>query len=41
MPFAIPFPDIGPDLFSVELFGGSFSLRYYALAYIVGILIGY
>ncbi|RDC71763.1 prolipoprotein diacylglyceryl transferase [Rhodovulum sp. 12E13] len=37
----IPFPDIGPDLFSVELFGMSFALRWYALAYIAGILIGW
>jgi len=37
----IPFPDIGPELFSVELFGISFALRWYALAYIAGILIGW
>ena len=37
----IPFPDIGPDIFSVELFGVSFALRWYAMAYIVGILIGW
>ncbi len=37
----IPFPDIGPDLVSVELWGMSFALRWYALAYIAGILIGW
>lgn len=37
----IPFPDIGPDIFSVELFGVSFALRWYAVAYIAGILIGW
>lgn len=37
----IPFPDISPELFSVSLFGIDFALRWYALAYIVGILIGW
>lgn len=37
----IPFPDIGPDLFTVTLFGITLSLRWYALAYIAGILIGW
>jgi phosphatidylglycerol:prolipoprotein diacylglycerol transferase len=37
----IPFPDISPELFSVELFGMEFALRWYALAYIVGIVIGW
>jgi phosphatidylglycerol:prolipoprotein diacylglycerol transferase len=37
----IPFPEISPELFSVELFGVEFALRWYALAYIVGILIGW
>jgi len=41
MLMAIPFPDISPDLFSVDLFGRTFALRWYALAYIVGILIGW
>lgn len=36
----LPFPDIGPNLFTIELFGTSFSLRYYALAYIVALLLG-
>ncbi|MDW4497085.1 prolipoprotein diacylglyceryl transferase [Sulfitobacter sp. D35] len=38
---ALPFPDISPELFSVSLFGFDFALRWYALAYIVGILIGW
>ena len=38
---AIPFPSISPELFSVTLFGVTIALRWYALAYIVGILIGW
>ena len=38
---AIPFPDISPEIFTITLFGFSFALRWYALAYIVGILIGW
>jgi phosphatidylglycerol---prolipoprotein diacylglyceryl transferase len=37
----IPFPDISPDLFSFELFGFHIALRWYALAYIVGLLFGW
>ena len=37
----IPFPDIGPDLFSFTLFGIELALRWYALAYIAGLLIGW
>ncbi|WP_101340087.1 prolipoprotein diacylglyceryl transferase [Cereibacter azotoformans] len=37
----IPFPDISPEIFSVELFGATFALRWYALAYIAGLLIGW
>jgi phosphatidylglycerol:prolipoprotein diacylglycerol transferase len=37
----IPFPDISPNLFSVTLFGHEIALRWYALAYIVGILFGW
>ncbi len=36
----IPFPDISPNLFSVQLFGYELALRWYALAYIVGLLFG-
>ncbi len=37
----IPFPDISPNLFSFELFGFEIALRWYALAYIVGLLFGW
>ena len=37
----LPFPDISPELFSVSLFGMEFALRWYALAYIVGIVLGW
>ncbi len=37
----IPFPDIAPEIFSVSMFGMTFALRWYALAYIVGILLGW
>ncbi|WP_319825618.1 prolipoprotein diacylglyceryl transferase [Thalassovita sp.] len=38
---AIPFPQISPEIFSITLFGVEFALRWYALAYIAGILIGW
>lgn len=41
MVFAVPFPEIGPEIFSIDLGGFRFALRWYALAYIVGILIGW
>lgn len=37
----IPFPAISPEIFSIDIFGMTFALRWYALAYIVGILIGW
>ena len=37
----IPFPDLSPNLFEIEVFGFSLALRWYALAYIVGILFGW
>ena len=37
----IPFPDIGPNLFSINLFGFELALRYYALAYIAGLVLGF
>ena len=37
----IPFPDISPEIFSISLFGMTFALRWYALAYIVGVLAGW
>lgn len=37
----IPFPDISPTLFEIELFGFTLALRWYALAYIAGLLFGW
>lgn len=37
----IVFPNISPEIFSVSLFGMTFALRWYAMAYIVGILAGW
>lgn len=37
----IPFPDISPEIVSIPLGGMTFSLRWYALAYIVGLLVGW
>ncbi|ABL70305.1 MULTISPECIES: prolipoprotein diacylglyceryl transferase [Paracoccus] len=37
----IPFPDISPEIFTIHLFGMALSLRWYALAYLVGLLIGW
>ena len=37
----IPFPDLSPEIFSISLFGAEFALRWYALAYLVGIGLGY
>ena len=41
LPAAIPFPEISPELISFPLFGIEFAIRWYALAYIAGILIGW
>ncbi len=40
-PAAIPFPDISPVIFALELGGVTLALRWYALAYIAGFLIGW
>ena len=37
----IPFPNVSPDLFAVEIFGMTFALRWYALAYIAGLIGGW
>jgi phosphatidylglycerol:prolipoprotein diacylglycerol transferase len=37
----IPFPDISPFLVSIEINGSEYGIRWYALAYIVGILFGW
>ncbi len=41
MRLAIPFPDIDPEIVSFAIGGFDFALRWYALAYIVGIIIGW
>jgi len=40
-PAMIPFPDLSPTIFEVQVFGLTLALRWYALAYIAGILIGW
>lgn len=37
----IPFPPVSPVIVQVEAFGRTFALRWYALAYIAGLLIGW
>lgn len=37
----IPFPNISPEIFTISLGSWEFSLRWYALAYIAGLLIGW
>ncbi len=37
----IPFPNISPDLFSISVGGMTFALRWYALAYIAGLVIAW
>ena len=41
MQAVLSFPDLSPELFSVTLFGMEFALRWYALAYIAGIVIAW
>lgn len=41
MQAAIKFPQISPEIFSISVFGFEFALRWYALAYIAGIIIGW
>jgi phosphatidylglycerol:prolipoprotein diacylglycerol transferase len=41
MILAIPFPDISPEVFSVRLGGIDLALRWYALAYIAGLIAGW
>ena len=37
----IPFPDLSPEIFSISVFGIEFALRWYALAYIAGLILGW
>lgn len=41
MQAAIPFPEISSEVFSIELFGAHLALRWYALAYLAGLLAGF
>jgi phosphatidylglycerol:prolipoprotein diacylglycerol transferase len=41
MQAAIPFPDLSPELFSISIGSFEFALRWYALAYIAGIVIAW
>ena len=38
---AIPFPEISPEIVSFSVFGMSFALRWYAMAYVVSLLLGW
>ncbi|MGY6695480.1 MAG: prolipoprotein diacylglyceryl transferase [Roseinatronobacter sp.] len=40
-PLAILFPDLRPEIFSIDIGNFSFALRWYALAYIAGFLAGW
>ncbi|MDO5646546.1 prolipoprotein diacylglyceryl transferase [Paracoccus sp. (in: a-proteobacteria)] len=37
----IPFPDISPEIFTIQIGGLSLSLRWYALAYLAGLILGW
>ncbi|MEJ6389554.1 prolipoprotein diacylglyceryl transferase [Gymnodinialimonas ulvae] len=39
--FAIPFPPLSPELFSIEIGSFNFALRWYALAYLFGLGLGW
>lgn len=41
MPSAIPFPNLSPEIFAISIGDFRFALRWYALAYIAGLLIGW
>ena len=41
MLLALPFPNIDPEIFAIDIFGFNFALRWYALAYIGGLIIGW
>ncbi|MFA3918995.1 prolipoprotein diacylglyceryl transferase [Ruegeria hyattellae] len=41
MQAVLSFPDLSPEIFTISLLGIDFALRWYALAYIVGILIAW
>ena len=37
----IPFPPLSPEIFAIDIFGLHLAVRWYALAYIVGLLLGW
>ena len=37
----IPFPDISPEIFAIDIGPVTLALRWYALAYIVGLIAGW
>jgi phosphatidylglycerol:prolipoprotein diacylglycerol transferase len=37
----IPFPPLSPEIFAIDLFGFNLALRWYALAYIIGLVVGW
>lgn len=37
----IPFPPLSPEIFAIDIFGLHLALRWYAMAYIVGLLAGW
>ena len=41
MLLAIPFPNISPEIFSIDVFGITLALRWYALGYIAGFLLAW
>ena len=41
MPFVIPYPNIDPAIFTLSVGDYAFSLRWYALAYIAGLVLGW
>ncbi|NKX44281.1 prolipoprotein diacylglyceryl transferase [Roseicyclus persicicus] len=41
MPFAIPFPDLSPEIFTLTIGNFQFALRWYAVAYIAGLVAGW
>ena len=40
-PFALPYPEIDPAIFTLEFGSFTFALRWYALAYIAGLVLGW
>ncbi len=41
MLLALPFPNISPEIFAFDLFGFNIALRWYAVAYIAGLVLGW